>query len=185
VAAYREGDRIVVLIPARFTRAEEARWVADMVDRLERAPRRRPRALAGDAGLARRAAELSAAHLDGRAVPAEVRWVASMRTRWASCTPTERTIRVSHRLREMPAWVLDYVLVHELAHLIERGHGPAFWALVNRYPRTERARGYLDGVAAAAGLPLQPDTDDSGMDEPEPARPDADVVDVAPDLLGG
>jgi hypothetical protein len=168
-----------VLIPARFTRAEEARWVAQMVDRLERAPRRRPRALAGDSGLARRASELSAAHLDGRARPAQVRWVATMRTRWASCTPTDRTIRVSHRLREMPTWVLDYVLIHELAHLIEPGHGPAFWALVNRYPRTERARGYLDGVAAAAGLQLQPDLD--GL---EPDRPDEDEVDMAPDLFG-
>jgi predicted metal-dependent hydrolase len=179
VAAYRDGDRIVVLIPARFTRAEEARWVAQMVDRLERTPRRRPKALAGDAGLARRAAELSAAHLDGRAVPAQVRWVASMRTRWASCTPTDRTIRVSQRLREMPAWVLDYVLVHELAHLIEPGHGPAFWALVNRYPRTERARGYLDGVAVAAGLQLAPDVDGLGLN-----GPDVDGFDVAPDLFG-
>jgi predicted metal-dependent hydrolase len=184
VAAYRDGDRIVVLIPARFTRAEEARWVAHMVDRLERAPRRRPRALAGDAGLARRAAELSAAHLDGRAVAAQVRWVASMRTRWASCTPTDCTIRVSHRLREMPAWVLDYVLVHELAHLIEPGHGPAFWALVNRYPRTERARGYLDGVAAAAGLQLESDVDEPGMAEAEPTGPDGGVFDGAPDLFG-
>jgi predicted metal-dependent hydrolase len=55
----------------------------------------------------------------------------------------------------MPAWVVDYVLLHELTHLIEPGHGPAFWKLVNRYPKTERARGYLEGVAATAGLPLE------------------------------
>jgi predicted metal-dependent hydrolase len=182
VAAYRDGDRIVVLIPARFSRAEEARWVAQMVDRLERAPRRRPRALAGDAELARRAAELSAGHLDGQAVPAEVRWVATMRTRWASCTPADRTIRISKRLREMPAWVLDYVLVHERAHLIEPGHGPAFWALVNRYPRTERARGYLDGVAATVGLQLEPDVDESDVHSSDSEEPE--TVDGAPDLFG-
>ena len=82
----------------------------------------------------------------------------------------------------MPAWVLDYVLVHELAHLIEPGHGPAFWALVSRYPRTERARGYLDGVAATAGLHLGPDVDGPDMDHSD--VPDSDEFDVAPDLFG-
>jgi len=54
----------------------------------------------------------------------------------------------------MPEYVVDYVLVHELAHLLEHGHGPAFWALVDRYPRTERARGFLDGICLAAGLDM-------------------------------
>lgn len=162
VAAYREGGRIVVLIPARFSRAEEQEWVRKMVARVEGTPTRR-----GDAALARRAAELSARYLDGRARPASVRWVPAMRTRWASCTPGERSIRVSQRLQDMPAWVQDYVLVHELAHLIERGHGPRFWRLVERYPRTERARGYLDGVSAAANLPIVPDDGDVTDDIPD------------------
>ena len=50
---------------------------------------------------------------------------------------------VSARLAAYPRWVLDYVIVHELAHLVEASHGPAFWELVNRYPLAERARGYL------------------------------------------
>jgi predicted metal-dependent hydrolase len=53
----------------------------------------------------------------------------------------------------MPAWVIDYVLLHELAHLIEQGHGPRFWDLLGAYPRTERARGFLEGYAAASQLP--------------------------------
>lgn len=80
-----------------------------------------------------------------------------MRTRWASCSPADASIRISDRLRESPDWVLDYVLVHELAHLLESGHTPKFWALVRRYPRTERAIGYLQGVSAAAHLNIAED----------------------------
>lgn len=160
VSAYRDGGRIVVLIPAGFSRAEEAQWVEKMVARLDTSAQRGRRHAAGNAALARRAAHLSDTFLDGRARPASVRWVSTMRTRWASCTPADRTIRLSDRLREMPPWVQDYVLVHELAHLLVAGHGPEFWALVERYPRTERARGYLDGVSAAAHLQITDDLAD-------------------------
>jgi hypothetical protein len=160
VSAYRDGDRIVVMIPGRFTRAEEARWVAKMVARLRADPGVRSGRRATDAALARRAGELSSSYLAGRACPTSVRWVGSMRTRWASCTPVDGTIRLSERLRQMPTWVQDYVLVHELAHLLVPGHGPDFWALVGRYPRAERARGYLDGVSAAAQLELADDLAD-------------------------
>jgi hypothetical protein len=158
VSAYLDAGRIVVLIPSRFTKAEEAQWVGEMVRRLDSTTRRRRDG--GDAALVRRAAELSTSYLGGRARPASVRWVATMRTRWASCTPADGTIRLSERLRDMPHWVRDYVLVHELAHLLVPGHGPDFWAIVQRYPRTERARGYLDGVSAAAHLDLGEDLGD-------------------------
>ncbi|MFJ8042976.1 M48 family metallopeptidase [Kitasatospora sp. NPDC096147] len=151
VSAYREGDRTVVLIPARMSMAEERRWVARMVERLAKQESRRQ--LGGDAELAARAERLSAAYLDGRARPAVVRWVTNQNSRWGSCTPAEGSIRLSHRLRGMPEYVVDYVLLHELAHLLEADHGPAFWALLASYPRTERARGYLEGVAAAPRLP--------------------------------
>lgn len=170
MSAYREGDTVVVLIPARMTRAEEEHWVAEMLRRLERSEtRRRSPARASDAALLARCRELSQRHLGGRAVPRSVRWVPPMRTRWASCTPADRTIRISDRLRDVPAWVLDYVLVHELAHLLVPGHGPDFWELVNVYPRTERAIGYLEGLSAAAGW------DVGGDDTGEVAAEDADT----------
>jgi predicted metal-dependent hydrolase len=158
VSAYRDGGRIVVMIPSRFSKDQEAHWVAEMVGRLD-ASRRRRRG-SGDVSLTRRAAELSTTYLGGRAQPVSVRWVPGMRTRWASCTPADGSIRLSERLRDMPHWVRDYVLVHELAHLLVAGHGPDFWSLVQRYPRTERARGYLDGVSAAAQLDLADDLAD-------------------------
>ncbi|MFF3594880.1 M48 metallopeptidase family protein [Kitasatospora indigofera] len=153
VSAYREGDRTVVLIPARMSVAEEQRWVAQMLDRLAAQESRR---VLGDDALSARARELSAAYLGGRARPAQVRWVTNQNSRWGSCTPSERTIRLSHRLQGMPEYVVDYVLLHELAHLLVPDHGPGFWALLEAYPRTERARGYLEGVVSAARLPHIP-----------------------------
>jgi predicted metal-dependent hydrolase len=150
VTAYREGDMIVVLVPARLSRAEEQRWVDEMVQRLER-QQARARRRGSDTALVNRARVLSARYLDGRAEPSSVRWVANQRSRWGSCTPADGSIRISEALRDMPAWVVDYVLLHELAHLLEPGHGPRFWSLLGEFPHTERARGYLEGFAAAAG----------------------------------
>jgi predicted metal-dependent hydrolase len=151
VSAYRDGERTVVLLPARLTPAEERRWIAEMVAKLDaRDARRRP--TGGD--LLVRARELSVRYLDGRAEPESVRWVDNQLKRWGSCTPVDGSIRLSRRLEGMPVWVVDYVLVHELAHLLVPGHGPRFWAWVERYPRTERARGYLEGVADTARLPF-------------------------------
>lgn len=153
VSAYREGDRTIVLIPARMSEAEERRWVGLMLDKLAAQENKR---VLGDTGLVERAGRLSAQYFDGRARPVSVRWVTNQNTRWGSCTPVEGSIRLSHRLQGMPEYVIDYVLLHELAHLLVPGHGPGFWRLLEAYPRTERARGYLEGVVAADRLPHLP-----------------------------
>jgi len=154
VSAYRDGDKVVVMMPARISRAEEREWVEAMLARLDRQElRRRPT----NDGLMARAQELSRRYLDGRAAPESVRWVGNQQSRWGSCTISDRTIRLSKRLQGTPSWVIDYVLLHELTHLLVPGHGPDFWARVRRYPRTERARGYLEGVSAVAGLPWDED----------------------------
>ncbi len=148
VQAYRDGARIVVLMPAGLTRAEEQVWVDTMVAKVEgRERRERP----DDEDLHARAVALSRRFLGGAAEPTSVRWVDNQRRRWGSCTPEDGTIRLSSRLQDLPDWVVDYVLVHELAHLLVPHHGPEFWAHVERYPRTERARGFLEGVVVGAG----------------------------------
>src|SRR5215207_1706441 len=146
VSAYREGNRVVVLLPGRMSRADEAHWVATMLERLVGQEQRRQPT---DTQLLRRAEALSQRYLQGRANPATVRWSTTQNARWGSCTPSDRSIRVTMRLRGMPQWVLDYVLLHELAHLVVPTHGPQFWALLEEYPHTNRARGYLEGFAAA------------------------------------
>lgn len=148
VQAYRDGSRIVILMPAGLSHAEEQRWVDTMVAKVERRDRRVHR---DDAALHARADALSARYLGGAACPTSVRWVDNQRRRWGSCTPEDGTIRLSSRLHGFPEWVVDYVLVHELAHLLVPHHGPEFWEHVDRYPRTERARGFLEGVVAGAG----------------------------------
>jgi predicted metal-dependent hydrolase len=152
VSAYRDGERVVVLIPAQFSRAEEREWVDRMLERLAV---REQRARRTDTELSARAQRLAARYLPDHpkaSRPTSVRWVQNQNGRWGSCTPADGTIRISHRVQEMPDWVIDYVLLHELSHLVIPSHSSAFWALVARYPKCERARGYLEGVSAAAGL---------------------------------
>jgi predicted metal-dependent hydrolase len=153
VSAYRDGDRIVVLIPASLSEKEEAEWVRSMVARLEKQERRlRP----SDDDLLKRALALSDRYFGGIAIPESVRWVDNQNARWGSCTPGDRTIRLSGRLQGMPSWVIDYVLVHELAHLFEPSHDARFWGWVDRYPHAERAKGFLLGWSAAAKLEPPP-----------------------------
>ncbi|GAA2515358.1 hypothetical protein GCM10010201_09620 [Pilimelia columellifera subsp. columellifera] len=152
MSAYRDGETVVVLIPDKFSRAEESEWVDRMLARLAA---REKRARRDDAELAARARRLTSQYLHEHtdtAVPVSIRWVRNQNGRWGSCTPADRTIRISHRIQEMPDWVVDYVLLHELAHLVVPSHNSRFWELVGRYPRAERARGYLEGISAATGF---------------------------------
>ena len=147
VSAYRDGEKVIVLIPASMSKREERRWVEEMLRRLARSDARtRP----SDEQLVTRAAQLNDEFFGGLARASSVRWVDNQKSRWGSCTLTDRSIRLSSRLQGMPAWVIDYVLVHELAHLLVAGHDEEFWAWVNRYPKAERARGYLLGWSDAA-----------------------------------
>ena len=134
-----ERDGVVrVLMPAGMTKAEEDRWVTEMLSRLDR---RRDRVPRSDEALMARAEAL--AHRYRLPQPASIRWADNQRSRWGSCTIDDRSVRLSTALTDCPMWVLDYVIVHELAHLLEPGHSPRFWQIVNRYPRAERARGFL------------------------------------------
>ncbi len=163
VSAYRAEDgTVVVLLPARMSQAEEQRWVETMVARVQRSERRRR---PSDDGLERRAAQLSERYLEGLARPTSVRWVQNQGQRWGSCTPTDGSIRLSARLTGMPAWVVDYVLLHELAHLLESGHTPTFWRLVERYPKAERARGFLEGVGFGSGVQADGEPGPGEVDE--------------------
>ena len=140
ISAEIVGDALIVSIPERMSRAEEQEWVQRMATRMSQ--RKRRDRMNDDGALARRAGELADRYLDGIR-PNDIEWVTNQKSRWGSCSPQERSIRLSIELTEYPAWVRDYVIVHELAHLVHADHSDSFWDLVNRYPLTERARGFL------------------------------------------
>lgn len=78
--------------------------------------------------------------------------LSSARTRWGSCS-TRSGIRLNWRLIHLPPAPIDYVIAHEVAHLVEMNHGPRFWRLVERiYPDWCAARTLLKDEGAA--LPL-------------------------------
>jgi hypothetical protein len=119
-----------------------------------------------------------------------VRWVENQRTRWGSCTPETGEIRVSAVLAGYPRWVLDYVLVHELAHLVEANHSARFHELVHRYPKAERAEGFLiakglgDDIDDEPVAPVEPAHEAPAEPRPEPPAPRvADSVPAQPSLF--
>ncbi len=124
-----------VLIPDTLSAEEEEEWVAEMQRRVVAKNSSR------NVDLQQRADALADEHRLPRA--RSVRFSARQTRRWGSCTPETATVRIAERLAAYPPWVLDYVIVHELAHLAEANHSPEFWELVDRYPLAERARGFL------------------------------------------
>jgi predicted metal-dependent hydrolase len=135
IHAVERNGVVRLSIPHTFSKAEEEHWADVMVTRLQR------RRDTSRIDVGRRARQLADRFDLPR--PSSIRWADNQNSLWGSCTPADGTIRISARLAGYPRWVLDYVIVHELAHLRYHGHGPRFHALVNRYPRAERARGFL------------------------------------------
>ncbi len=152
VQAYRQGDAIVVLLPQGMSAHDEDRYVESLVERVLSHERR---AGSDDDALLARAGKLSERYLRPRLgrvpEPKSVNWVGNQQKRWGSCSTVSKDIRLSDRLRHLPEWVQDYVLLHELVHLIVPDHGKRFRELLSAYPKEERARGYLQGFQAGLG----------------------------------
>ena len=165
--AHWEGDRIIVVVPPHLRGVDRD----EMVDHLSRRlHRHRPYLHASDAHLEERAEVLGDRYLDGIR-PSSIRWSTTQIKRWGSCTLLTREIRISERLRVVPSWVLDAVIAHELAHLIEPNHSPRFKELENRYPRKREADTFLDGYSLGLHMP-----DDGGASPGPDTEDDGDIV---------
>ena len=168
IEAYRKGDTIIVAIPARMSKREEERVVAEMVSKLGKDDLRLT-----STELMSRALELNTLYLGDRATPSSVEWSSRMERIWGSCTIDDRAIRLSNRLDDAPRYALDYILLHELVHLIVAGHGPDFKALLSVYPQLERAEGYLEGRQIRLDEDLDQDLGQSA--EPLQKQTDAQI----------
>jgi hypothetical protein len=144
------GGRIIVTIPAHLTGESREKTISWLVDRL--IAKHPLRTAVGDNDLMERALHLSEKYQMG-VRPASVRWVTNQSARWGSCSFHSAEIRISHRLRAVPPWVLDAVLVHELAHLRHPDHSPAFHQLANVFPRHAEAGVFLAGYGLGLAAP--------------------------------
>lgn len=147
IAAYRQGGRIIVSIPARLSKADEREIVPEMVAKIraQEAARR-----IDSSALAQRTVDLLekwAPEITER--PTSVTWSHAMKERWGSCTSVDGTIRISNRLEPLPSYVLDFVLFHEAIHLRFGDHGGEFHEVLARCPEAARAEAYLEGFEAA------------------------------------
>ncbi len=134
-------DRLIVYAPEKIDERRLEEIIANIRKRLKR--RELQRKLNEKENLEKIAQSLNRRYFCGRLKFKSVEWSTNQSKRFGSCQYREGKIRISHRLAQMPDWVRDYVIVHEFAHIEEQNHSPRFWKLVNRYPYTERARGFL------------------------------------------
>lgn len=139
VAARVVNGVIEVRVPAAMPADERERHVDTLVARVER------QRSADHIDLVVRARSLSKRF--DLPTASSVEWSSRQKLRWGSCTPSTGAIRISDRMTGFPTWVIDYVLVHELAHLAEPNHSRRFHELVAAYPKAERAEGFLIAVS--------------------------------------
>ena len=147
VSAHREGDRIVITAPERMSNRMVAEYAQELVARIAKSET----PPLSDTELLTRALWLRLEFLPEAPEPVSVNWSSRQQRQWGSCTPLDRTIRISSRLQRAPQYVIDYVLVHELAHLLRSDHGPEFTRLEARYPDTALAEAFLAGADYASG----------------------------------
>ncbi len=144
--------QMVVHVPRRLSRAELERTLPALRERLWRQLRRR--SVFDNDALQARATRVAHTVLGDVHLPRfTARFSRRQHKRWGSCTVGRGgdgrplgSILISARLIGHPVWVLDHLLLHELAHLLVSDHGARFQQLMRRSPRAERAEGYLEAL---------------------------------------
>ena len=142
MTAYRQGGIIVINIPARMSKKDEVAAIAQMIAMVEK---REAKERKSDRQLLQIGIALLNKYLPEFEVkPASINW-RDMSERWGSCTTVDRTIRISERLVGAPAYVLNYIIFHELIHLKVPGHDQDFKNYLHRFDDLLRAEAFLEG----------------------------------------
>lgn len=149
VSAHMVKDVMHLHVPYAMSEVDVSTYTKEFKQRFLR--KRRRERLNQEQDLGDIAERLNKKYFDGLLPRASIEYVSNQHARFGSCYYNDGIIRISDCLGDMPTWVRDYVIVHEMAHLIEPHHNKVFWSLVNHYPLAERARGFL----IAKGLEMQ------------------------------
>jgi len=156
INARLHGKTLSVSAPHRVPVAELEESIVELARTLVR--RSRADVVNADGGAEAIARKVAARFPDPPEV-AEVRFVTNQTAQWGSYSRQTGIVRLNAALRQMPPWVLEAVVSHELAHTFYLDHSPAFWELARSVcPKTDRARAFLEGVSwmAAAWEDMPP-----------------------------
>jgi predicted metal-dependent hydrolase len=129
-----------IYLPAGLTKNEESKWINQMKERILKKQRRYE--LNNTTDLKKRAEVINDQYFDGK-LTFSIQFVTNQNTKHGSCTPASKRIRIADDIADYPAYVQDYLIMHELTHLIYPNHSKGFWEKVNEYPHVERAKGFL------------------------------------------
>ena len=154
---YGDG-RLWIFLPAGMSTKDEQKWIDKMIERNERWQQKNF-LQKSDAWLRQRAQELNKKYFDGT-LDFSITFVTNQHSRFGSCTSIDKTIRIAERVKTMPSWVQNYIIIHELTHLLHPNHSKKFWEKVNHYKYAERAKGYLLAVGTTAVETKKKSTDE-------------------------
>jgi hypothetical protein len=146
VSARLVRDILVVRAPENMPEIRLQEVIAELKARIERKYLKEE--LNKSENLASRAEKFNKRYFENKLKVNSIEYVTGQKSRFGCCNFRTGSIRISHRISSMPQWVRDYVIIHELAHLVAPDHSKVFWDIVNRYKLAERARGYLIAVGS-------------------------------------
>ena len=135
------GETLEVHLPLGLHSEKERKIIEEMKEKIEK--KKQKKQINKDDYPVQRFNELNKEYFYGKLKVNSIQFVTNQKRVNGSCTPNKGTIRLSHKLLEMPKWVLDYVIMHEMTHLVHPDHSREFWNKVAEYKLTERARGFL------------------------------------------
>lgn len=133
-------NTLLIYLPAGLKQSEESRWIRKMKQQIER--KQRKQALNSTNQLQQRAEYINNKYFDGK-LDFSIQFVTNQTSKHGSCTPASKTIRISDEIADYPRYVQDYLIMHELTHLLYPNHSQQFWKKVNEYHYVERAKGFL------------------------------------------
>ena len=141
VQAKLVNDILKIYLPEGLSEKEEKKWIKQMREYFLK----KNKLIGDNKALRERADRLNKKYFNGK-LKFDIKYVNNQNKKFGSCTPKTGVIRISDRVSKMPSWVQDYVILHELTHIIHPNHSKKFWEQVDKYRYAERAKGYLIAV---------------------------------------